>query len=57
MSHRRAALALADRIVVLKDGRVEAEGPLERLLETSPELRRIWEGADDQTERSDDHAG
>jgi ATP-binding cassette subfamily B protein len=56
VSHRRAALARADRIIVLKDGRVEAEGPLERLLETCPELRRIWEGADDRTERSADHA-
>ncbi|AEI41124.1 ABC transporter ATP-binding protein [Paenibacillus mucilaginosus] len=42
VSHRRAALARADRILVLKDGRVEASGRLEELLERSEELRRLW---------------
>ena len=42
VSHRRAALQRADRVIVMARGRVVAMGPLEQLLETSAELRELW---------------
>lgn len=42
VSHRRSVLQRADRILVLKEGRLEAEGTAEQLLQTSEEFRQLW---------------
>ncbi|NJN18450.1 MAG: ABC transporter ATP-binding protein, partial [Oscillochloris sp.] len=46
VSHRRPVLRMADRIVLLDEGRVSDSGSLDELLARSPEMRRLWSGED-----------
>jgi ATP-binding cassette subfamily B protein len=44
VSHRRAALARATRILVMKNGRIDASGALDDLLKNNLEMQQLWHG-------------
>lgn len=44
VSHRKTALAKADHIMVMRDGRIEAEGTAAELLEGNESFRKLWHG-------------
>ncbi len=42
VSHRKSTLKKADKIIVLKNGRIEARGKLDDLLTSCEEMRKLW---------------
>ena len=42
VSHRRAVMAQADQVIVLKDGRVDDLGTSAELLVRNQEMRQLW---------------
>jgi ATP-binding cassette subfamily B protein len=53
VSHRRAALAMADRVIVMEAGRVAAVGTAADLETTSDVFRAIWERSDARRQTPD----
>lgn len=51
VSHRRPVLRRADQIILLQEGRVAAAGRLEELLQSSPEMRLLWQGDLEQADK------
>ena len=47
VSHRRLALKRASQILLMHQGRIIARGRLSELLESTPEMRRLWEAEEE----------
>jgi ABC-type multidrug transport system fused ATPase/permease subunit len=47
VSHRRPALRRATQVLLMSDGRIVTRGPLAQVLESSAEMRRLWEKDDE----------
>ena len=43
IAHRLSTITGADQIVVVNDGRIEATGKHEKLLDTCPLYREMWQ--------------
>jgi ATP-binding cassette, subfamily B, bacterial len=52
VSHRKTALNRADHIIVMKDGRIEAEGTSAQLLHSSKTFQKLWYGDDKALEEN-----
>jgi ABC-type multidrug transport system fused ATPase/permease subunit len=48
VSHRRLALQRASQILLMHQGRIVAQGKLEALLESSAEMRRLWDEEEEE---------
>lgn len=46
VSHRRAVLKDADQVIVMNEGRIEAQGSLQEVLAASDTMRQIWSGTE-----------
>ena len=60
IAHRLSTIKDADNIVVLSDGRIEASGTQDELMETCPLYRRMWQahiGAKNWAAGNDQAAG
>jgi ATP-binding cassette subfamily B protein len=50
VAHRLSTIGLADRVVLIENGRVIADGTHQSLLATSPEYSRVLASSDDSSE-------